>query len=232
MLHHTAAITPRAAAGMLIISVLAFAALAGSAPFGLLGAAEREFMIALRGGAATSTATEAGWVYRALADFTTLGGWPFMTLLSVVLSGLFLMRRQWSFLFILLTVVIGQSLLTELLKDLFARARPDFLPHYVEATSPSFPSGHSASAAAVYLTLGLMLANLSRRPAVRVYTLVVAGAIVVMIGLSRVYLGVHYPTDVAAGWCVGAAWASGVWLIAWRLDRKAGRAAGRFDLHQ
>lgn len=220
MLHHKAAITPRVAAAILIISVLAFAVLAASAPWGLLAAAERAFMIALRGGADLSTVAEPGRLYRVLLDFTTLGGWPFMTLLSVVLSGLFVMRRQWSFLFILLAVVIGESLLVDLLKGLFARARPDFLPHYVEAASPSFPSGHSASAAAVYLTLGLMLANLTEQRALRIYALIVAGAVIAMIGFSRVYLGVHYPTDVAAGWCVGAAWASGVWLIAWRVDRR------------
>lgn len=225
MLHRKAAITPRVAATLLIGSLLVFAALALSAPSGLLAAGERNFMALLRQGERLSEPAGPDWLFSVFRDFTVFGGWPFMALLSVVLSGLFLLRRQWSFLVILLAVIIGETLITEFLKSLFARARPDFLPHYVEATSESFPSGHSASAAAVYLTLGLMLANLTGRRAIRIYTLIVTGVMIVLIGLSRIYLGVHYPTDVVAGWCVGAAWASAVWLIAWRLDRKAAAGA-------
>lgn len=232
MLHREAAITPRVAAATLIVSVLGFAALALSAPSGLLADGERAFMALLRRGQDLSEPAGPGWLYDAIRDVTVLGGWPFMTLLSVVLSGLFVIRRQWTFLIVLLAVVVGEALLTDVLKTLFARARPDFLPHYAEASSESFPSGHSGHAAAVYLTLALMLANSTRRFAVRVYTLVVMGVVVLAIGFSRVYLGVHYPTDVLAGWCVGAAWASAMWLIAWRLERRPQAAGDRIDSGQ
>jgi undecaprenyl-diphosphatase len=93
------------------------------------------------------------------------------------------------------------------LKGVFARPRPAVVPHLDQVSTASFPSSHAATSAAVYLTLGVLLAGTVSRPAVRAYLLGWAVLLTVLVGVSRVFLGVHYPTDVLAGWAVGLSWA-------------------------
>ena len=107
-----------------------------------------------------------------------------------------------------------------LLKLGFARPRPDLVPHAVEVYTASFPSGHAMLSAVTYLTLGALLIRVQPRWRVKVYILFLAISITLLVGTSRVYLGVHWPTDVLAGWCVGAAWALLCWLVALRLQRE------------
>jgi len=99
------------------------------------------------------------------------------------------------------------------MKELFGRERTDVVPHLVAVTSPSFPSGHSLLAAVLYLTLGALLARFAARRHTKVYLLTVA-LVATFLGSSRVYLGVHYPSDVLAGWCAGLVWALTCWLVA------------------
>jgi len=219
MFHEDSAFRPRVAVGVFLTASVLFLLLAAVAPSGALDAAERAFMLSLRQGEDLATPVGPGWVAFFSRELTTLGGWAVLTLLSLLLAGFFLVRRQWYYAGVLAAVVIGQTLLSNVLKVLFARERPDFLPHLVEASSKSFPSGHATSAAAVYLTLGLLLANIAETRAQRTYILACAITLAILIGASRVYLGVHYPSDVLAGWSLGAGWASAVWLAAWRLKR-------------
>jgi len=95
-------------------------------------------------------------------------------------------------------------LLVRLLKELFQRSRPELVPHAVQVFTNSFPSGHAALSAVTYLTLGALLARVERPRAAKMYFLGVAITLTILVGTSRVYLGVHWPTDVLAGWCVGA----------------------------
>jgi undecaprenyl-diphosphatase len=95
------------------------------------------------------------------------------------------------------------------------------VPQLVAETSPSFPSGHAMMSAVIYLTLGTLLAQLCPRWRERTYVLTVAGVLAVLIGLTRLYLGVHYPTDVLAGWTVGLAWALASGLLASGLRRRS-----------
>ena len=111
-------------------------------------------------------------------------------------------------------------LLSSGLKGLFDRPRPDLVPHAVEVYTMSFPSGHATLSAVTYLTLGALLARVQPRRRVKAYLLGVAVLLAVLIGASRVYLGVHWPTDVLAGWCVGAAWAMLCWTVATWLQRR------------
>ena len=108
-----------------------------------------------------------------------------------------------------------------LLKRVFDRPRPTVVPQLIVETSPSFPSGHAMMSAVIYLTLGTLLAQLCPRWRERVYVLTVAGVLAVLIGLTRLYLGVHYPTDVLAGWTVGLAWALTSGLLARGLRRRS-----------
>ena len=97
---------------------------------------------------------------------------------------------------------------------LFDRTRPDVVPHLVEVSSASFPSGHSMLSMTTYLTLGALLAEVQTERRFRIYVLAWAVALALLVGWSRVFLGVHWPTDVLAGWTAGAAWALLCWAVA------------------
>jgi undecaprenyl-diphosphatase len=98
--------------------------------------------------------------------------------------------------------------------------------------SLSFPSGHAMTSAAVYLTLGALLMRVSSRRVTRWYCMGVAAMATILVGLSRVYLGVHYPTDVLAGWMIGLSWALLCWIVERLLERRAVLArAGQQESH-
>jgi undecaprenyl-diphosphatase len=106
-----------------------------------------------------------------------------------------------------LVSVAGGVLIGQTMKWAYARPRPELVPHGAEVFTASFPSGHSMMAAVVYLTVGALLARTQADRGVKVYILVVAVLLTVLVGASRVYLGVHWPTDVLAGWALGGLWA-------------------------
>ena len=109
--------------------------------------------------------------------------------------------------------------LSQGLKALFGRERPDVALRAVEAMNPSFPSGHAMLSAAVFLTLGVLSAHYVGRKRVKAYVVAAALTATLLVGVTRVYLGVHWPSDVLAGWALGAAWAMACWLAAWAWDR-------------
>jgi undecaprenyl-diphosphatase len=160
------------------------------------------------------------WVELAIRDVTALGGATVLTLMTAAVVGfLFVDGKRAAAVLVLLSVSSG-ALLSTGLKYIFARPRPDLVPHLVEVSSASFPSGHAMLSAVVYLTLGALLSRVEGPPRVKVYVLSVAVALTLTIGVSRVYLGVHWPTDVLAGWCAGAAWAVVCWRVALFLQRR------------
>jgi len=160
------------------------------------------------------------WLIEAARDITTLGGRTM--LLAVILSvvGYLALERKYGAMWLVVVAAGGGGLLSAAMKELFGRNRPDVVPHLVAVTSPSFPSGHSMLAAILYLTLGALLARFAARRRTKAYLLAVALFATFVIGSSRVYLGVHYPTDVLAGWCAGLIWALLCWLVARYLQRR------------
>ena len=125
------------------------------------------------------------------------------------ISALFLtLGRQRDSAALLLAATIGAVLLNEVLKAAFARPRPHVFAWGARVVDTSFPSGHAMSAAAVYATIAYLAARQEARRATRLTTYAVAAAIIVAVAFSRLYLGVHYPTDVVAGVVVGWAWAA------------------------
>jgi undecaprenyl-diphosphatase len=160
------------------------------------------------------------WLEGSMRDLTALGSMSVLLIFTGAVAVFLGVRRQYHALALVVVAALGGSLLASGLKALFARPRPDLVPHLAVVYSSSFPSGHSMSSAAVYLTLGALLSRLVKERKLKVYFLAVACFLTFVVGLSRVYLGVHYPTDVLAGWCAGLAWAVLCWLIASSLQRK------------
>lgn len=154
------------------------------------------------------------WLAVAMPDVTSLGGYTLLTLLTLGVTGYLMLRRRWHTALLLLVAAGGGAAVCEGLKGVFARPRPAVVPHLVEVTNASFPSGHAATATAVYLTLAVMLARTVTHKVVRAYLVLWALFLAGIVGISRVYLGVHYPTDVLAGWALGLSWALLCGLVA------------------
>jgi undecaprenyl-diphosphatase len=184
---------------------------------------ETRFMRMLR--SADNPAEPAGplWLVEAGRDVSAVGGAVVVVTLSLLVAGYLAMRRQWGRVALIAATVAGGYALSHGLKAVFDRARPDIVPHLALVQSASFPSGHSMVSSLVYLTMGALLAQAADRRREKIYFVSVALFLTFMIGLSRVFLGVHYPTDVLAGWSAGTAWALACWLVATRL--KPGNAA-------
>lgn len=154
------------------------------------------------------------WLLGAMRDLTALGSATVLVLFVLAVAGALLARRQYHALVLLLVAALGGMLLNILLKPVFGRPRPDIALRLTEVRSLSFPSGHAMGSAIVYLTLAALLARLVQPLALKVYFLGLAVLLTFLVGASRVYLGVHYPTDVLAGWTVGLAWALLCWTVA------------------
>lgn len=161
------------------------------------------------------------WLLQSAIDISALGGFTLLWLIGLAGTAFLLLlgrRREAGW---LVVSFAGSSLLNLGLKSLFHRARPQLVPHLAQIMTASFPSGHAMSSAAAYLTLAIMLAETQSRRAPRVLLIGVAVLVVLAIGASRVFLGVHWPSDVIAGWCVGSAWALAVYAINRRLQTRA-----------
>jgi len=164
----------------------------------------------------------------AMRDFTALGGTPVLVLVVLAVVAYLALDRRGRDAMTVLVAAAGGLLLSIALKMVFSRERPDVVPHLVTVHSPSFPSGHSMLSAVIWLTLGVLLARFAKRRANEVLPIVAAVVITLLVGCSRLVLGVHYPTDVLAGWAAGASWAACTWLVADRLARE-GAVEGRAD---
>jgi undecaprenyl-diphosphatase len=162
----------------------------------------------------------APWVAEAARDITALGSSTVLSTLTIlVLTFLALSRRFSAALFLGIAAIGGQTLNAGL-KALYGRQRPDVSIRWLEIDSLSFPSGHATSSAVVYLTLAVLLSRLCTTRSQRFFFFTSALILTGAVGFSRVYLGVHYPTDVIAGWALGIAWAEACWLVAQILGRR------------
>lgn len=160
------------------------------------------------------------WLLQVARDLTALGGGAVITLITLSAVGFLALRRKWGSLCLLTVSIMGGAFMSTWLKEFFGRARPDTALHLTEVTSQSFPSGHSMLAAAMYFTLGALLARTTADRRIKTYFLTLAALLALIIGCTRMYLGVHYPTDVLAGWSAGLAWALLCSLVARWLQRK------------
>ena len=209
-----------AVAGAAAAAAWAFLELADEVAEGEVQELDRRVLLALRNPADAADPIGPRWMEEVARDFTALGGIGVLSLITAASVGyLLLVRKRHAALFVL-GAVAGGLLLSTLFKAGFDRARPDLVAHLAQVYTASFPSGHSMMSATVYLTLGALLGRLHRQWAVKAFFFLAAVLITVLVGLSRVYLGVHWPTDVLAGWSAGAAWAALCWLVVLRFQRR------------
>lgn len=159
------------------------------------------------------------WLRAAGRDITSLGSASVLMVVIGAVAGYLLLRRKYHAMWLVLGATLSGELLSALLKNSFERERPSIVPHLDQVATASFPSGHSMLSAVVYLTLGALLMRLTSSRVAKAYILGCALGLAILIGLTRVYLGVHYPTDVLAGWSAGLVWAVLWWLIARYLQR-------------
>lgn len=225
------------------VLLLVFLRLASEVFEGDTQALDTKILLALRSASDSSKPIGPAWLEYAMLDLTSIGG---PTVLGLVVFGvvgfLLLQTRYRTALVILVTAATGE-LSNYALKSAFMRPRPTIVPHLRDVLSTSFPSGHAMESAIIYLTLGAMLMRVAERRLTKIYCLAVAGTLTLLVGISRVYLGVHYPSDVIGGWIIGFVWASLCWLVAQRTepithvkeerDKPGGimRPAARTDVH-
>jgi len=211
-------VTTLALMGLSITAVWTLAELTEEVVEGSTSSLDRDILLFLRTPGDLSDPIGPWWVEEIGRDLTALGGVAVLVLTTVVVSLFFLLERRTA-LYILATVG-GGIVLSSIAKEFFDRPRPDLVPHGSLVHTASFPSGHSMMAAVAYLTLGAMVARAQKRWALKVYTLAVAVLLTLLVGISRVYMGVHWPTDVAAGWLGGGAWAILCLIAALSLARR------------
>ncbi|WP_223291580.1 phosphatase PAP2 family protein [Defluviicoccus vanus] len=205
-------------------TLLGFALISDVVVEGETHAFDRAVLLQLRTAGDPDNPIGPKWVEVAAGDITSLGGITVLSLVALAVAGYLLIDRRYASTLLVFVSVGGGMLLNMGLKAGFDRPRPDIVVHAVEVHTLSFPSAHAMLSAVTYLTLGTLLAQTRLHRRQSVYVLAIAVLLTLLIGVSRVYLGVHWPTDVLAGWCVGAAWAMGCWLVIGWQQRSAGTA--------
>src|SRR5262249_26775507 len=204
---------PKVLVSMLVVAalLLVFGLIADRVMEGSTLAFDRRVMLALRTAGNPAEPIGPPWLQEAARDVTALGSFSVLGILvlAVVLYLAFAGKRAAAWL--ILIAVLGGVTLNTVLKIGFARPRPDFIAPAARVFTASFPSGHAAISALVYLTLAALLARTTDSRRLRIYFVATGMALTLLVGASRVYLGVHYPTDVLAGWCIGSAWGLARW---------------------
>jgi undecaprenyl-diphosphatase len=203
-----------------VVSVWLFIALAGEVREGETDAMDKAILKAFREPSDLSNPIGSRRVEEAVRDITALGSMTVLGLFSAAVLGFLLFTRRFHASLLLGAALGGGILLNWSMKNFFNRPRPEYVTplHYVD--SNSFPSGHSLLAAVVYLTLGALVARMVVTRRQKLYVMAVAVFLTFIVGVSRIYLGVHYPSDVLAGWTIGLIWSILCWLTARHLQRR------------
>ena len=212
------------------ISALLFGAaiLASEVSEGETRAFDRTILLALRATGNPSDPIGPAWLEIVMRDITSLGSTTVISLITMLVLIYFALVRRFLAAALVLAAIVGGTVVSSALKVIVGRPRPDLVSHLVDVQTMSFPSGHAMLSAVTYLTLGALLARQQTRRPVRIYVMIVAVILTVLIGCSRVYLGVHWPTDVLAGWAIGAAWAMLWSAVAWRIMEKSDQSDDPF----
>ncbi|RYY26032.1 MAG: phosphatase PAP2 family protein [Sphingomonadales bacterium] len=178
---------------------------------------DRAIMLAMRVPGQSDTPIGPSWLPSAMRDVTALGSATVLTFVVAATAIFLALKQRMRSVALVLTATILGSLVVTVIKALVSRARPDLIDRLMVEVSHSFPSGHAANSAIVYLTLATLLFPVMPDRRMRGFVLGVALLLTGAIGISRVYIGVHWPSDVVAGWVFGGSWAMLWWWIELRL---------------
>lgn len=200
--------------------ILVFVFLARYVGSGKVNELDSRLLLALRSVADPADPFGPRWVEELVRDFTALGGLAAISFITLAVAGGLALAGKGRTALTALAGIAGGFLLGVALKAMFQRARPDLVPHGSYVTSSSFPSAHSMQSAVTYLTLGAVLARVQSTRFLKAYVIALALILTFFVGFSRVYLGVHWPSDVLAGWSAGVVWSIVVWLITRRFQRE------------
>jgi undecaprenyl-diphosphatase len=205
------------------LTLLALAIVAAATLQGGLRGLDEWVLLALRTPGDTATPIGPMWFQDMVRDVSALGSTFVLTFVVVVVAGyLWIVDAPQKAAFLVVAVALG-TLLNRLLKLAVGRPRPDIVAHATYVSNESFPSGHAANSAIVYLVLGMMLARVEANYTAKVFIFSVCVLTTLMVGMSRMYLGVHWPSDVIAGWLVGGLWALLSWYVLVRLQPRGTR---------
>jgi undecaprenyl-diphosphatase len=205
----------------LCVLLFGFVSLAGEVTGGETQSFDTKILQALRDPADPSRPIGPVWIEEPLLDLTAIGGSTVLGLVVVVVAGFLVLQTRYRTAIVVVITWCSGELLNAVMKHVFNRPRPSIVPHLRVVYTTSFPSGHAMESAIVYLTLAAILMRASQSRVTKIYILGIAVLLTALVGVSRVYLGVHYPTDVLGGWIVGFMWASICWLAARRFEGTA-----------
>ena len=201
------------------VLLLLFGAIAEEVVEGDSNKLDRAVLLSFRSAGDPTDLIGPDWFEEMIRDVTALGSYAFVIIIVTAAVGYLLLMRKYGLALLLVAAEAGGMLFSTLLKELFDRPRPD-LEHAARVFTASFPSGHATLSAVTFLTLGALLTRTTTDRKSKLYFMAAAIVLTMMVGLSRLYLGVHYPSDILAGWCIGAAWAVLCWGGALWLQRR------------
>ncbi|WP_295814949.1 phosphatase PAP2 family protein [uncultured Nitratireductor sp.] len=197
---------------VLTLGTFAFLAIADEVAEGEIEALDERVLLSMRNPMDASDPLGPPWLEETALEITAIGGYPVIVMSLLVVTGLLVVARRYGAAIYALFSVGSGALVSYTLKNYYERPRPDIVEHLDVIHTASFPSGHATVTTVAYLTLAALVTRFFPDWRVRLYVLAVAVFVSFLVGVSRVYLGVHWPSDVAAGWALGAAWASFTWL--------------------
>jgi len=200
-----------------------FIRLAGEVMKGDTQTLDVQIIRSLRSAADPALPIGPAWMEGVLIDVTALGSPIVLGLIVLIITGYLLLEARYVTAVIVLLSSISGEILNETLKVFFERPRPSVVTHLRTVVTASFPSGHAMESAIIYLTLGALLMRVVEGRITKVYCMAMAMFLTLIVGVSRVFLGVHYPSDVLGGWMLGFFWAAVTFLVTQRFERTVDR---------